>query len=178
MSVTIFKDRSFRGTSSTLPVGTHPNIKKTACIETVNSMIVDDDCQCTVFIDEDFRGACKVFKGKVSYVGDDFNDKVSSLIVEIIAKAPVYPATVYRDANFGGACMQLEVGDYSTLNIASEWNEQINSIAVIPGYTLIAYEDPNFQGNFRVFKGGCRYVGSNFKNKISSIQVLEEKKSR
>ena len=174
MSVTIYVDSNYKGAAVTLGVGNYPSLKGYKVgNDIISSMKVDPGCQCLAYIDENYRGAYRVFTGDVPYVGNDFNDKISSLQVQLITPDNTYPAMVYKDANYGGATQQLKVGDYSTVGSMSVGNDQISSIKVLPGYRLIGYVDINFQGPFCVWEGNVAYVGDQFNDKISSIRVVQ-----
>ena len=175
MSVTIYKDRDFKGASDTLGPGSYPHIGKTTKVgnDAISSMKVAPGYQCVAYIDDNYRGGCRIFKGDVAYVGSDFNDKITSLVVEKTTPNETFPATIYKDSNYGGNAQSLREGSYASMSNLSVGNDQVSSLKVYSGYSVIAYIDASYQGGFRVFQGDVSYVGNDFNDKISSLKVVK-----
>ena len=175
MSVTIYKDRDFKGTSDTLGPGSYPHIGKTTRVgnDAISSMKVAPGYQCVAYIDDNYRGGSRIFKGDVAYVGSDFNDKITSLIVEKTTPNETYPATIFKDRDYGGNVQSLKEGSYASMSNLSVGNDQVSSLKVYSGYCVIAYIDASYQGAFRVFHGDASYVGNDFNDKISSLKVVK-----
>ena len=81
----LFVDRDYGGASAALTEGSY-NIEKLAARnsvgnDTVSSLLVASGYSVTVYTDRDFGGASKTFTTDTPYVGDDFNDKISSVRV-------------------------------------------------------------------------------------------------
>ena len=92
----LFVDRDYGGASATLTEGSY-NIQKLAAPDsvgndTVSSLLVAVGYSVTVYTDADFGGASTTFTADTPYVGDDFNDKISSVQVTATSK----PATPRR----------------------------------------------------------------------------------
>jgi hypothetical protein len=144
------------------------------------------------FADAGFKGASAIFTGSTSYVGNGFNDKISSLrlargtpnisTVDNSNYGAAYRqpsaatalATIYEHANYGGRALRLNgVGnyDYATLESRS-FNDPTSSIKIESGYYLQAYADAGFKGASAIFTGSTSYVGNGFNDKISSLRLV------
>lgn len=85
MAVTIFEHANFGGRSQSFGPGRWDLGKIQIGNDAVSSVLVAPGLKVTLFEHNLFQGRSKVFVASpTSYVGDDFNDAVSSLIVEYI----------------------------------------------------------------------------------------------
>ena len=145
------------------------------------------------FADAGFKGASAIFTGSTSYVGNGFNDKISSLRLvrgtpnssspfDLSNYGAAYRqpsattalATLYEHANYGGRPLQLtRVGDYDYATLgARSFNDLISSIKLESGYYLQAYTDAGFKGASAIFTGSTSYVGNGYNDKISSLRLV------
>ena len=81
----LFVDQNYGGASVTLTVGSY-NIQKLAAPDsvgndTVSSLLVASGYSVTVYTDANFGGASTTFTTDTPYVGDAFNDQISSVQV-------------------------------------------------------------------------------------------------
>lgn len=77
--------------------------------------------------------------------------------------------TFYTDSQYQGQVHRLNKGDYDWGSIP---NDVISSVRVPLGYTVKLFKDTKFQGESQEFKtGDYPYVGDNFNDQVSSIQV-------
>jgi hypothetical protein len=78
--VTVYDDSQYGGVSQTLRVGRYDwgQIRN----DSISSLRVPAGMRVTLYSDTHFGGASKTFTQDTPYVGDDFNDKTSSIIVE------------------------------------------------------------------------------------------------
>ena len=145
------------------------------------------------FADAGFKGASAIFTGSTSYVGNGFNDKISSLrlvrgtpnsssTIDLSNYGAAYRqpsattalATLYEHANYGGRPFQLtRAGDYDYATLGSHsFNDLTSSIKIESGYYLQAYTDAGFKGASAIFTGSTSYVGNGFNDKISSLRLV------
>ncbi len=84
---------------------------------------------------------------------------------------PVIPA-FFRDCNYGGAGMKLEIGDYnfSALSAKGIFNNDISSIKVPQGYKVFGYVDDNFTGNYVTLTSDNSCLGG-WDNLITSVRI-------
>ncbi|MBO3458588.1 beta/gamma crystallin family protein [Aetokthonos hydrillicola Thurmond2011] len=78
--VIVYDDSQYRGFAQTLDVGNYDwgQIHN----DTISSLRVPDGMRVTLYSDTHFQGKSKTFTQDTPYVGDDFNDITSSIIVE------------------------------------------------------------------------------------------------
>jgi hypothetical protein len=77
------------------------------------------DCAATVFWDANFGGEARELHHSVAYVGDHWNDQISSIIVHR------GHWIFFWDANFQGEELRLRPGRYEY--VGDHWNDQISS---------------------------------------------------
>lgn len=81
-----------------------------------------------------------------------------------------YKVVLYEDANFQGTSKGLDEGSYdaNTLGIG---NDKLSSLKVLPGIKVTLYEHAGFSGRSKTFTQDTNYVGNDFNDVTSSIQV-------
>ena len=158
-----------------------------------SSIKIESGYYLQAFTDAGFKGASAIFTGSSSYVGDGFNDKISSL--RLVRGTPTnfstvdnsnygaayrQPspttalATIYEHTNYSGRSLRLNgVGDYDYATLGSHsFNDLTSSIKIESGYYLQAYTDAGFKGESAIFTGSSSYVGDGFNDKISSLRLV------
>jgi hypothetical protein len=85
---------------------------------------------------------------------------------------------VYTNRDFNGNPITLAQGRYDYYKIADQLkiNDSIKSIKIPPGYTVTVWEH-NRQGKTTTFKADTPYVGDEFSNIISSVEVVFDEKA-
>jgi hypothetical protein len=83
MRVMLFQHGDFGGASQAFGPGRYDVGQLTIGNDVASSVLVPPGYKVTLFTDAKFKGAKKVLTGDTRYVGNDFNDFVSSLIVEL-----------------------------------------------------------------------------------------------
>jgi Beta/Gamma crystallin len=99
------------------------------------------------------------------YVGNYWNDKISSIKVESGTWR------FYQDANYGGSYWDLGPGDYPWVEDVGIPNDVISSFKQISNPEVIVYQDINFGGEHFDATNNIPYVGNYWNDKISSIKV-------
>jgi len=158
-----------------------------------SSIKIESGYYLQAFTDAGFKGASAIFTGSSSYVGDGFNDKISSL--RLVRGTPTNSstvdnsnygaayrqpsattalATIYEHTNYSGRSLRLNgVGDYDYATLGSHsFNDLTSSIKIESGYYLQAYTDAGFKGASAIFTGSSSYVGDGFNDKISSLRLV------
>ena len=157
-----------------------------------SSIKIESGYYLQAFADAGFKGASAIFTGSSSYVGDGFNDKISSVrlvrgtpnsssTIDLSNYGAAYRqpsattalATIYEHASYGGRALRLTgVGDYDYATLGSHsFNDLTSSIKIESGYYLQAYTDAGFKGASAIFTGSSSYVGDGFNDKISSLKL-------
>lgn len=79
---------------------------------------------------------------------------------------------VYKDRNFAGKSLTLQVGEYRMSQLSKVGNDAISSIKVPEGYTVTLYADDNFKGRTLTCDSDIAWLGAhNFNDITSSIIV-------
>jgi len=76
----------------------------------------------------------------------------------------------YEHKDYGGSSQRFTIGNYPKLS-AFKMNDKISSFKIDPGYRVIGYIDENYKGASRIFEGDIDFVGKDFNDKISSLEV-------
>jgi hypothetical protein len=76
-------------------------------------------CSATVYWDANFGGESWTLHGSIPYVGDHWNDQISSIVVH--RGYWVF----FWDINYGGEALRLGPGQYPF--VGPHWNDQISS---------------------------------------------------
>jgi len=94
--------------------------------------------------------------------------------VKTAADSTVTAVTVYQHASFAGAMAQLPVGSYKLADLEAYGiaNDDLSSVRVPAGRTVILYKDNNFSGSTRVLTADeDNFVDIGFNDVVSSIKV-------
>jgi len=171
-TVTVYEDSHYQGTSAALEVGEYDlkDLKKIGIgNDTLSSLRVPRGMRATLYMDKNFQGEKMVFDEDAEYVGDNFNDETSSIVIDHVV-------WVYKDWNFQGASAALGIGRYDLddlrkLGIRDNTDNTLSSLQVPRGMRATLYIGPDFKGNRMVFDEDAEYVGHDFKDKTSSIVI-------
>jgi mannan endo-1,4-beta-mannosidase len=79
--VTVYEDANFQGESAALGVGRYDWEQIGIANDSLSSLKVPPGWAATLYEDVHFGGRSKIFTHDASYVGDDFNDLTSSIVV-------------------------------------------------------------------------------------------------
>jgi hypothetical protein len=81
-------------------------------------------------------------------------------------------AEVFTERDYRGAYAALNFGIYNVgRETGSVGNDTISSLKVAPGYQVTVYTDTHATGSSTTFTSDTPYVGDNFNDKISSIEI-------
>lgn len=122
--VTLYEHGNFQGRSQQLGIGSYDLAQISVGNDVVSSVKVPAGMRVTLFEHGGFRGRKKSFTADASWVGNDFNDITSGVMVEKVA-------TVYEHGNYQGASATIGVGRYN-----ATW-------AKVPGSALEVSVGPN-----------------------------------
>jgi hypothetical protein len=79
-----YEDGDWRGKETQLTVGSYPDITKLGISQdSISSVKVPNRWKVTLYENSNFQGGSRVFTSDTNWVGDDFNDKTSSIKVEV-----------------------------------------------------------------------------------------------
>ncbi|MDL2123745.1 MAG: hypothetical protein LWX51_11825 [Deltaproteobacteria bacterium] len=182
LSATFYKDASYKGTNAAYSIGRYDKDRLSENHignDTISSIKVPSGLKVTVFKDEGFTGDCKTYKLSTIDVGDDWNDKISSIVVEEYVKhVDSSEVTFYEDKNYGGNSRRLNAGRYNRSSLNKKdytyvGNDKISSIRVSRGLKVTIYEDDNFAKKQKSFYKDVEYVGD-FINDMTTSIIIEK----
>ena len=170
--VTIYQDSNYGGTAVSLGEGNY----NLATLQSrgfknddLSSLKVPSGYKVTLYWDDNFTGKTKEFTSDTSYVGNEWNDQMSSIKIENIGRK----AYIYQDSNYGGREVALEAGSYNLSSLQSRGfkNDDLSSLKVPAGYKVTLYWDDNFTGKTKEFTSDTSYVGNEWNDQATSIKV-------
>lgn len=78
---------------------------------------------------------------------------------------------IYQHANYEGKSQRLKVGKYNMQQL-SIGNDQLSSAKVPENLVMVLYEHSNFGGSSMELSGEFDYIGDDFNDKTSSIEIM------
>ncbi|MCL2927900.1 MAG: Cys-every-fifth RiPP peptide CefA [Trichodesmium sp. MAG_R01] len=160
---TIYEHSNYGGSSQTLGVGSYDISRLTIGNDKLSSLRVPEGLRVTLYQHPNFRGETRSFTSDTSWVGDDFNDQTSAILVEKVV-------SVYQNSNYEGSCQYLGIGCHNVADL-QVGNDVISSLKVPQGLMAILYEHANFTGRYRIFTESTGWVGDDLNDLASSIVV-------
>ena len=164
LRATIYEHGNYAGRAEEIGIGSYDMATLTIGNDTLSSLRVPEGLRVTLYQHPNFQGATRSFSADTSWVGNDFNDQTSAILVE-----PVI--TVYEHGSFQGRSQQFGVGTFDMDQLSGVGNDVISSIKVPYGLMAILYEHANFTGRFRIFTESAVWLGDDFNDITSSIVV-------
>ncbi|RDU24987.1 beta/gamma crystallin-related protein [Anaerosacchariphilus polymeriproducens] len=163
-AVTLYKDHYYNGNSKKLKAGRYPMFEQLGIGgDTLSSLKVPHGLMITIYEHPNFQGKSKSFTEDSVYVGDEFNDVTSSVIIEPVV-------TIYKDSQYRGNSQVLKVGHYAHSNEIGIGNDVLSSIEVPYGMKVTLYEHGGFKGKTRTYIEDSPTLDS-FNDKTSAIVV-------
>ncbi|MDR0695595.1 MAG: hypothetical protein LBF56_02380 [Holosporales bacterium] len=141
--VTVYEHSNYGGVKQLLPVGQHDasTLLKGIGNDRISSVKMSDvggkKYKVTLYADTGFKGASKTLTESTTYVGNDFNDKTSSLKIEELPKV----VTLSSGTGLTGTKVTPPVGKCTTLT------SPVVSMYVPKGYVAIIYSKADGKGN-------------------------------
>lgn len=163
LKVTVYEHKDYGGRSQELTVGRYNLDQLTIGNDIISSIKIPAGLIVTAYEHIDFQGSTKIFTDDTSYVGNDFNDKISSIVVELAAR-------IYEHADFQGKYQTLPLGSYNMKQL-SIGNDKLSSIKIPSGLVVTLFEHADFQGRMKTFIEDTSYVGDDFNDITSGVMV-------
>ncbi len=168
--VHVYKDINYGGFYSQLPVGSYTLAQLQArgvANDDITSLTIPTGYTVTVYENDNFTGASKVFTSNTAWLAD-WNDRISSL------KIAGLPIKVYQDINFGGYSVALGVGDYTLAQLQAKGvlNNDITSLDIAQGYKVTLYDGDNFTGASIDFTATTAWI-ADWNDRATSIRVIK-----
>jgi hypothetical protein len=161
--VTVYEHANYGGRSQELSVGRYNLDQLSIGNDIISSLKIPADLMVTAYEHADFEGKSKIFTEDTTYVGDDFNDKISSIVVELAVK-------IYEHANYQGKSQTLPLGSYN-MNQLAIGNDTLSSVKIPSGLVVTLFEHVDFKGRMKTFINDTDYVGDDFNDITSGVLV-------
>ncbi len=177
--VTIYEHINFMGRSQTLGVGRYRASELVFGDAELSAVKVPTGLRVIMYKDDYFKGFNLVLTSDAAYVGDDFNDVASSIIVEKVSQPLSFTknqVVIYEHPNFKGKGQILEIDEYLEMSkydvfAMSIGNNTLSSIQIPEGLKVTLYESFGFQGKKLELTSDSKYIGDAFNDKTSSIII-------
>ncbi|HII07185.1 MAG TPA: hypothetical protein HA349_07720 [Methanotrichaceae archaeon] len=120
----------------------------------------------TLYEDSYWGGRSKTFTADTDWVGSDFNDITSSLMIQ-----DDYCVILFQDDHYTGA-IRTFMGN--TPYVGDDFDDIASALKLVPissAPLVTLYQDINYGGGSKVFAGDTPYVGNDFDNITSSLKV-------
>jgi hypothetical protein len=161
-------DENFQGGCVILDIGEYPTATSTHLPnDSISSIRVGANVQVYACQNENFGGLCAVIQGNhptltATPIG---NDSITSVKVQAVGTPPPcnpgpLQVALYMDANFGGTCRLLPVGDYPTATSTGLPNDSVSSIRVGAGAQVTVCHDEYYGGTCVLLTGSTSYLGN------------------
>jgi len=178
--IALYEHSDYCGSYKILGIGEYPNPGAMGFAnDTASSVKVGANVKATLCRDDNYGGGCEDLTGDDTNLTDNGigNDTVSSVKVQP-RTTPCNPSAdqvaIYADANYGGACALLGMGDYPNPGyLGSVGNDDAESIRVGGNVKATLYEHDNYAGRAETFTGDDSNLGDNSigANQVSSVKV-------
>lgn len=179
--VTIYEHSNFRGRNKSFGSGSYNFTQLGIGNDKLSSVKIRRGYQIRVYEHANFRGKYRDFTNSSNFVGNAWNDKVSSIKIMKIRGNNGGSNTgtrgrgsveLYEHSNYRGSKQSIGIGNYN-VNQIRIGNDKLSSMRIPRGYKVRVYEHANFRGRYKDFYGSSAFVGNAWNDKISSIKVMK-----
>ena len=169
-----YTDMNYGGAAIALSAGTYTRaqmIGNGLPDDAISSFTIPTGYQVTFFWDDNFTGASITRSASEAWIGLEWNDKVTSLIVTRIA--PEEQAVFYTDATYGGKAVPLSPGNYTRAQMIAYGlpDDAVSSFTVPAGYQVTVYWDDNFSGSSLTRTVSEPWIGPDWNDKVTSLII-------
>ncbi len=171
--VHVYQDINYSGFYSQLPLGNYTlaQLQARGVVDNdITSFTVPTGYTVTVFENDNFTGASKVFTANTGWAAD-WNDRVSSLK---ITDNRTFIVNAYQDINYGGYTGGFDLGNYTLAQLQAKGiqDNDVTSFKIAPGFKVIAYDGDNFTGTSKEYTTDINWL-ADWNDKISSLKVID-----
>jgi len=180
--VKIFNQANYLGDSQTLAPGRYNIQALKIDNNSLSSIQIPKGLKVTLFTDADFQGSSISYCRNTPYLGDFFNNRTSSLLVEYARTLAqnttsvtdeIGRVTLYEGMNYTGQSHQLTLGQHNTRDLGIA-NNSLSSLRIPTGLKATIFEYPSFAGAKTSYTRNIPYIGDFFNNKTSSIIISKD----
>ncbi|MBA4283742.1 MAG: hypothetical protein C0432_05565 [Candidatus Puniceispirillum sp.] len=179
--VHIYQDSNYAGFYSQLAPGDYTRAQlfsRGTPDNFVSSLTIPQGYEVTVYENDNFTGASKMFTANSTWLAD-WNDRISSIkIVDtnnpIVGPIPVDTTVmnVFQEENYTGYNVALDLGDYTLAQLQDKGvlDKDISSLKILKGFKVTLYDGNNFTGNSKDFTSDSTGL-IDWNNKTTSLRV-------
>ncbi len=178
----LFEHGGYKGWVYEIATGRKINYVGDRYNDRISSVMVPSGCRLEVYRDVNFAGPSKTFWRNTPFVGNDFNDQISSASCQCQGSGDwgsgndwgnhgwgaVQQCVFYQDAHYRGR--QIAVPKNRQRGSLAHLNDQISSIRIPPGCEAVVYRDRHFRGASASISTSTTYIGDRMNDQISSVK--------
>jgi hypothetical protein len=161
--VTLFEHADYEGQSAVLQPGDYQYGLLGIADNSLSSVLVPDGYRVRLYSGNYFTGSVLTLTSHSRYVGDGFNDIVSSAKVD-------EGAQIFQHAHYEGAAQFLPIGSYNTAALGIGDNA-LSSLKVPRGLIVELYDNDARTNLIGEFSESASFVGADLNDRASSIRV-------
>jgi hypothetical protein len=170
--VTLFSDCNYQGARKSFAEGEYRIEEIGIGNDAASSIRVPYGWSVTVYENGDFGGKKQLYSTDIPCLGNGWNDEISSIRVNRISTGGFNnnQVTLYSDCDYKGQRKSFAPGRHDLPNLGIG-NDALSSLKIPMGWTVILYENANWQGRSEVFTSDIDCLNSNWNDQVSSIEI-------
>jgi len=173
--VIVYRDCYFKSESKAFGEGNFRDHELGVGNDKISSLKIPRGWIVTVYENNNFEGASKVFTHTVECVPQGWNDRISSMSVSRISNYySNNPVVVYKDCNYRSESQTFGEGWYRNYQLGVG-NDKISSLKIPYGWTVTVYEDDNYRGRSITYTNNIDCLPPEWNDKISSMHVMRNR---
>lgn len=198
--ITLYTDCDYRGTASKLYPGRYSLSNTSVKTNSVSSIRVPSGLKVVLYSSYNpGEGEKTRYTSDINCLPSNWNDRANSVLIELDNTGgnsgynsnnggyntnnnnnnnynnnnyDRNAVTIYADCNYGGRMLSISDGNYNDDNLGDVANDNISSIRIPKGYSVIAFSNKNWGGSSRTFTSDISCLSYDWNNKISSLRVV------
>ena len=173
--VTVYRDCYFKSVSKSFGEGNFRDYDLGVGNDKISSLKIPRGWIVTVYENNNFDGASRVFTHTVDCVPQGWNDRISSMRVSRLSNYYTNnPVVVYRDCNYRSESQSFGEGWYRDYELGVG-NDKISSLKIPYGWTVTVYQDDNYKGASITYNNDIDCLPPEWNDKISSMHVMKNR---
>ena len=176
-AVTLYMDCNYRGYSKSLGEGSYRVYELGISNDQLSSIRVPRGYSITLYQDDNFQGSSTRYEEDIPCLPVNWNDRTSSIVITRRwnnfgwnNNNNAVVVTLFSDCNYGGLNKSLGTGTYKYYELGIG-NDQLSSIRISNGYSLVLFQDDNFQGQSITYLDDVACLNPNWNKKVSSVII-------
>ncbi len=173
--VVVYRDCNFQSVSKGFGEGNFRADELGVGNDRMSSLKIPRGWIVTVYEDNNFGGASRVFTHTVECMPQGWNDRISSMRISRLSNYYVNnPVVVYKDCNYRSESQSFGEGWYRDYQLGVG-NDKISSLKIPWGWTVTVYQDDNYRGASITYTNDIDCLPPDWNDKISSMRVMKNR---